>query len=66
VLRDELGLLPGRELEIHAQDGTLVIVPRPTQVKLVRRGRRLVAVPTVRLPELTLDEVRAALEAARR
>lgn len=28
-LRDELGLIPGCELEIRAQDGTLVIEPLP-------------------------------------
>ena len=65
-LRDELGLLPGRELEIRTHDGTLVIEPLPTQVKLVRRGKRMVAVPAVRLPALTQDEVRAALEGTRR
>lgn len=65
-LRDELGLRPGRELEIRAHDGALIIEPLPTQVKLVRRGRRMVAVPTVRLPALTQDEVRAALEGSRR
>jgi AbrB family looped-hinge helix DNA binding protein len=66
ALRDELGLLPGRELEIRAQDGALVLEPLPTQVKLARRGRRMVAVPAVRLPALTQDAVRAALEGSRR
>jgi AbrB family looped-hinge helix DNA binding protein len=65
-LRDELGLRPGRELAIRAHDGALVIEPLPTQVKLVRRGRRMVAVPAERLPALTQDEVRAALEGSRR
>lgn len=65
-LRDEIGLIPGRELEIRAQDGILLIEPLPTRVKLVRRGRRMVAVPAVRLPALTQDEVRAALEGTRR
>ena len=62
ALRDELGLQPGRKLDIRAHDGALVIEPMPTQVKLVRRGRRMVAVPTVRLPALTQGEVRAVLE----
>jgi AbrB family looped-hinge helix DNA binding protein len=66
ALRDELGLQPGRELTIRAHDGALVLEPLPTQVKLVRRGRRVVAVPAVRLPALTQDEVRAALEGSRR
>lgn len=66
ALRDELGLVPGRELDIRARDGALVIEPLPTPVTLVRRGKRLVAKPTRRLPKLTQDEVRAALEGSRR
>lgn len=66
ALRDELGLAPGRELEIRARDGVLVIEPVPTPVTLVRRGKRLVAKPKTDLPKLTQDEVRAALEGSRR
>lgn len=65
-LRDELGLVPGRQLEIRARDGVLVIEPLPTPVTLVRRGKRFVAKPSGRLPKLTQDEVRAALESSRR
>jgi AbrB family looped-hinge helix DNA binding protein len=66
ALRDQLGLSPGRELEIRARDGVLVLEPLPTPVTLVRRGKRLVARPTAKLPRLTQDEVRAALEGTRR
>ena len=66
ALRDELGLTAGRELEIQARDGVLVIEPLPTPVTLVRRGKRLVAKPKQDLPKLTLDQVRAALEGSRR
>ena len=66
ALRDELGLTAGRELEICARDGVLVIEPIPTPVTLVRRGKRLVAKPDTKLPELTQDAVRAALEGSRR
>lgn len=66
ALRDELGLEPGRPLDIHARDGSLVIEPLQTPVSLVRRGKRLVAKPGAPLPTLTQDEVRAALEGARR
>ena len=65
-LRDELGLSPGRELEIQARDGVLVVELLPTTVSLVRRGKALVAKPKEPLPPLTRDEVRAALEGARR
>ena len=66
ALRDELGLSPGRPLEIQARDGALVIEPVPTQVTLARRGKRLVARPKVALPKLTQAQVRAALEGSRR
>jgi len=44
----------------------MVIEPLPTPVSLVRRGKRLVAKPETAMPKLTQDEVRAALEGARR
>ena len=66
ALRDELGLEAGRALEISARDGALIIEPIPTQVTLVRRGKVFVAKPKTKLPELTTDEVRTALEGARR
>jgi AbrB family looped-hinge helix DNA binding protein len=66
ALRDQLGLSPGRELEIHARDGALVIEPLPTPVTLVKRGKRVVAKPKAELPKLTQDEIRAALEGSRR
>ena len=66
ALRDELGLAPGRELEILARDGVLVIEPLPTPVSLVRRGKKLVARPSTQLPKLTQVAVRAALEGSRR
>lgn len=65
-LRDELGLRPGLALEIRASDGALIIEPAPTPVSLVRRGKRLVAKPAVRLPKLTQEEVREVLEGSRR
>jgi AbrB family looped-hinge helix DNA binding protein len=66
ALRDELGLEPGRALEIRARDGELVIEPLPTAVSLVRRGKRFVAKPGAPVPKLTQAEVRAALEGSRR
>jgi AbrB family looped-hinge helix DNA binding protein len=65
-LREELGLHPGVALEIHARDGALHIEPAPTPVTLVRRGKRLVAKPVGRIPKLTQEEVRNALEGSRR
>ena len=65
-LRDELGFRPGVTLEIYASDGALCIEPVPTPVTLVRRGKRLVAKPATRLPKLTQEMVRNALESSRR
>ncbi len=66
ALRDELGLEPGRELDMSARDGALVIEPVPTTVSLVRKGKVFVAKPRTPLPVLTQEEVRAALEGSRR
>jgi AbrB family looped-hinge helix DNA binding protein len=66
ALRDELGLAPGRKLDIRARDGVLVIEPLPTRVVLVRKGKRLVAKPAEKLPTLTQDEVRGVLDGSRR
>jgi AbrB family looped-hinge helix DNA binding protein len=66
ALRDALGLEPGRELEIQARDGMLVIEPVPTEIRLIKRGKTIVAKPKTRLPVLTQDAVRAALEGTRR
>ena len=66
ALRDELGLEPGRDLDVSARDGALVLQPVPTQVSLVRRGKTFVAKPRAPLPVLTTDDVRAALEGSRR
>lgn len=66
ALRDELGLRPGLALDVYTSDGALVIEPVPTSVELVRRGRRVVAKPAVRLPKLTQAAVRAVLEGSRR
>ena len=66
ALRNELGLTSGRELEIRARDGVLIVEPIPTPVTLVQKGKTIFAKPQTRLPELTIDEVRDVLEGTRR
>lgn len=67
ALRDELGLSPGRELEVAAVDGRLEISVPPTPMHLERSGGRVVAVSDAGpLPQLTAEQVRATLERARR
>jgi AbrB family looped-hinge helix DNA binding protein len=66
ALREALDLRPGMHLEISQDDGRLILEPRPVPMRLVRRGRGLVAVPGKPLPRLTAARVRATLEAGRR
>jgi len=66
VIRDALGLVDGTPLDVELRDGQVVLEPPPTEVKLVRRGRRYVAEPERELPKLTAEQVRATLEAVRR
>ena len=65
-LRESLGLKPGQPLEIRANDGGLEIAIAATAMQLTKRGKGVVAVPTVALPRLTADEVRVTLERIRR
>lgn len=65
-LRDALGLKAGQALEIRAADGRLEVEIAATAVRLVERGSGVVAVPEVDLPPLTAEQVRDALEHARR
>jgi len=66
VLRETLGLKPGQPLQIQANDGGLEIAIAATAMQLTKRGKGVVAVPTVTLPRLTADEVRGTLERIRR
>lgn len=65
-LRERLGLVGGRAVDIRERDGRLEIEPVPVHMKLVRRGRRLIAVPARKLPSLTDEIVRDTLERTRR
>ena len=65
-LREELGLVDGTRLEIRVRAGRLEIEPAPTPMRLVRRGKGLVATTDEPLPRLGADEVRAVLESLRR
>jgi len=66
ALRQALGLKAGQALEIRAGDGRLVIDIAATPMRLKRRGKGVVAVPEGKLPALTADQVREALERVRR
>ena len=66
ALRDALDLRPGTMLEVTQEDGRLVLEPTPVPMRLVRRGKGLVALPTKPIPRLTAAQVRAVLDAGRR
>ena len=66
AIREELALYGGQELEVTTVDGRIEIEVPPTPMHLERRGRILVAVPDVPVPELTDELVRETLEKVRR
>lgn len=65
-LREALGLEGGTALEIRVRDGRLEVEPVAAPMRLVRRGKGLVATTDEPLPTIDADTVRAATEALRR
>lgn len=66
ALREALQLKPGQALELRAGDGRLEIEVAATPMKLVKRGKGVVAVPEQPVPRLTAEQVREALDRVRR
>ena len=63
-IRRQAGLRPGTPLEVRWRDGRIELEPAPLPVKLVRKGRLLVAMPETGvepLGEEVVEETRAAL-----
>ncbi len=56
-IRREAGLEPGLPLEVHWREGRIKIEPASLPVKLVRKGRLLVAVPQKAVIPLTTETV---------
>ena len=56
-IRRQAGIKPGMVLEVRARDGCIEIEPAPLQVRLVRKGRLLVAMPEEAAPPLTPETV---------
>lgn len=65
-LREELRLEAGATLEVRAREGRLELEPVAVPMRLVRRGKGLVATTDEPLPRITADDVRAVLESQRR
>lgn len=66
VIRDELGLLGGQEIEVIARDGQVVIEPAGTAVHLVEEKGLLVGKADEDLPPLTTEQVRDIIDRVRR
>jgi AbrB family looped-hinge helix DNA binding protein len=65
ALREQAGLRPGTELALEFRDGKIEIEPVRQQVRVVRRGSRLVLeAPAGALP-LTVERVNRILEEVR-
>jgi AbrB family looped-hinge helix DNA binding protein len=56
-IRRESGIKPGMPLEVRWEKGAIAITPAPLTVKLERKGRLLVAVPSKDTPRLSSDTV---------
>lgn len=66
ALRDRAGLEGPKAVEIVERDGRIEIESVPTRMALRKRRGSLVAVPEKKLPSLTDEVVRAAIERSRR
>ncbi len=64
-VRARAGLTPGTEVEILVDDVSVRLVRKVPGPKLVRRGRRLVAQPTVRGRALPTVDLAALVEEER-
>ncbi|MET0851061.1 MAG: AbrB/MazE/SpoVT family DNA-binding domain-containing protein [Candidatus Rokuibacteriota bacterium] len=65
-IRREAGLKPGMPLDIRLREGRIEIEVAPLPVRLVRKGRLLVAVAGAKVPALTSETVKRACEDLRR
>jgi AbrB family looped-hinge helix DNA binding protein len=64
-IRDELGLIAGRAIEVYVEDGRAIIEPAVVNWHVERRGRLSVLVPDGPVPQLTDAELRDALDEGR-
>lgn len=65
-IRQEAGLRPGMPLDVRWRAGRIEIEPAPLPLKLVRKGRLLVAVPDKDVPGLSTDTVERTRQTLRR
>ncbi len=65
-IRREAGLKPGMPLQVRWREGRIEIEPEPLPVKLVRKGRLLVAVPQGEVSPMRAETVERTRRALRR
>jgi AbrB family looped-hinge helix DNA binding protein len=65
AIRDEARLEPGMPLRVVCRDGRIEIEPAEREVRLVRKGGILVAVPVEATEPLRNDTVRATTASLR-
>lgn len=65
-VRREARLEPGAPLDVRWRNGLIEIEPEPLPVRLVRKGRLLIAVPRSAVGTLRADDVEATRRALRR
>jgi len=65
-IRREAGLKAGMPLDIRLREGRIEIEPAPLHVRLVRKGKLLVAVPETKVATLTAETVEQTRRMLRR
>ncbi len=65
-IRDRLGLVPGREVEIEVRDGVIEIRPVPIAVEITEVDGRPVAIPVGPVDVVDDETVREILDSVRR
>ncbi len=65
-IRREAGLKPGMPLDIRLREGRIEIEPAPLPVRLVRKGKLLIAIPQTDVAALTAVTVERTRRAVRR
>jgi AbrB family looped-hinge helix DNA binding protein len=64
-IRKEAGLKPGMPLDVTLHDGRIEIAPAPQRVKLIKKGRLLVAEAQSDTPALNSETVEQTLKQLR-
>ncbi len=64
-IREKIGITAGTEMEIHSDGSSVTLIRTAPPPKLVRRGKRLVVVPSVDPASLPPLDIEALIEEER-